>query len=88
MLTVLATAKATDNVSKTDTGGRRYAVLDAMRFVLALWVTIGHYEVFPIFAWVDPTTRVGRFLTHAWSSTVFGTPAVIVFFVISGFCIH
>ncbi|MGC1903073.1 MAG: acyltransferase [Candidatus Acidiferrum sp.] len=87
-MTVLTTVKATDNVSKTDTGGRRYAVLDAMRFVLALWVTIGHYEVFPIFAWVDATTRVGRFLTHAWSSSVFGTPAVIVFFVISGFCIH
>jgi peptidoglycan/LPS O-acetylase OafA/YrhL len=69
-------------------GGRRYAVLDALRFVLALWVTIGHYETFPLFAGVNETTSVGRFLVHAWQSLVFGTPAVIVFFVISGFCIH
>ena len=68
--------------------GRRYAVLDAMRFVLALWVTIGHYEMFPLFAGVDATTRFGWLLTHGWPTVVFGTPAVIVFFVISGFCIH
>lgn len=66
----------------------RYAVLDALRFILALWVAIGHYEVFPLFAGVDTATQFGRFLTHVWSTTVFGTPAVIVFFVISGFCIH
>jgi peptidoglycan/LPS O-acetylase OafA/YrhL len=68
--------------------GARYAVLDALRFILALWVAIGHYGNFPLFAGVDTSTRVGRFLDHAWSSVVFGTPAVIVFFVISGFCIH
>lgn len=67
---------------------RHYPVLDALRFVLALWVTIGHSQVFPLFAGVDAATRFGRFVTHAWSSVVFGTPAVIVFFVISGFCIH
>ncbi len=66
----------------------RYAVLDALRFVLALWVTIGHYEAFPLFAGVNEATPVGRFVVHAWQSIVFGTPAVIVFFVISGFCIH
>jgi peptidoglycan/LPS O-acetylase OafA/YrhL len=65
-----------------------YPILDALRFVLALWVAIGHYEVIPLFAWVDPSTSWGRLVTHAWSSVVFGTPAVIVFFVISGFCIH
>jgi peptidoglycan/LPS O-acetylase OafA/YrhL len=69
-------------------GQRRYAVLDALRFVLALWVTIGHFETFPLFAGVNEATTVGRFLVHAWQSIVFGTPAVIVFFVISGFCIH
>ncbi len=56
--------------------------------MLALWVTIGHYEAFPLFAGVNEATPVGRFLVHAWQSIVFGTPAVIVFFVISGFCIH
>jgi peptidoglycan/LPS O-acetylase OafA/YrhL len=66
----------------------RYSVLDALRFFLALWVTMGHFRIFPLFAGIDETTRLGRFLVHGWSSVVFGTPAVIGFFVISGFCIH
>lgn len=72
----------------TASRNRHYPVLDALRFVLALWVAIGHFEMFPLFAGVDTSTSLGRFLTHAWQSVVFGTPAVIVFFVISGFCIH
>lgn len=75
-------------IEKSEKGQPRYAVLDALRFVLALWVTIGHYEMFPLFAGVNEATPVGRFLVHAWQSMLFGTPAVIVFFVISGFCIH
>jgi peptidoglycan/LPS O-acetylase OafA/YrhL len=66
----------------------RYPVLDALRIVLAFWVAVGHYGNFPLFAGADETTRFGRFLIHGWDSVVFGTPAVIVFFVISGFCIH
>jgi peptidoglycan/LPS O-acetylase OafA/YrhL len=65
-----------------------FPVLDALRFVLALWVTIGHYEPFPLFAGVDTSTRFGSLVTHAWRTVVFGNPAVIGFFVISGFCIH
>jgi peptidoglycan/LPS O-acetylase OafA/YrhL len=65
-----------------------FPVLDALRFVLALWVAIGHFGPFPLFAGVDTSTAFGRLVTHAWSSVFFGTPAVIVFFVISGFCIH
>jgi peptidoglycan/LPS O-acetylase OafA/YrhL len=65
-----------------------YRVLDALRFVLAFWVAVGHYEPFPLFAGVNDATPFGHFITHAWNSVVFGTPAVIVFFVISGFCIH
>jgi peptidoglycan/LPS O-acetylase OafA/YrhL len=68
--------------------GKHFAALDALRFVLAFWVAVGHYEVFPLFAGMDVNTPLGRFLTRGWSTLVFGTPAVIVFFVISGFCIH
>ncbi len=68
--------------------GRRYPILDALRFVLALWVAIGHYQNFPLFAWANTATAFGSFVRRAWQSVVFGTPAVIVFFVISGFCIH
>jgi peptidoglycan/LPS O-acetylase OafA/YrhL len=67
---------------------RRYPILDALRFVLALWVTIGHLIVFPLFAWTNPATTLGRFLVRGWATVVFGTPAVIGFFIISGFCIH
>jgi peptidoglycan/LPS O-acetylase OafA/YrhL len=65
-----------------------YRILDALRFVLALWVAIGHYAIFPLFAGADVATGYMRLLTRAWNTVVFGTPAVIVFFVISGFCIH
>jgi peptidoglycan/LPS O-acetylase OafA/YrhL len=75
-------------LKKSEPSRPRCAVLDALRFVLALWVTIGHYKMFPLFAGVNEATPVGRFLVHAWQSVVFGSPAVIVFFVISGFCIH
>jgi peptidoglycan/LPS O-acetylase OafA/YrhL len=59
-----------------------------LRFVLALWVAIGHLGMIPLFG--DPNSRIGPWLLlrRGWNTTVFGTPAVIVFFVISGFCIH
>jgi peptidoglycan/LPS O-acetylase OafA/YrhL len=65
-----------------------YPVLDAMRFILAFWVAVGHYRMIPLFG--DPATGSGfwHLVKHVWSTFVFGTPAVIVFFVISGFCIH
>jgi len=65
-----------------------YPVLDALRFLLAFWVVVGHDHMIPLFG--DPALGVGywRLFKHAWSTLVFGTPAVIVFFVISGFCIH
>jgi peptidoglycan/LPS O-acetylase OafA/YrhL len=66
----------------------RFPILDALRFVLASWVVIAHFGAFPLFAGVDEHTFLGRLLSHGWSSITFGTPAVIGFFVISGFCIH
>ncbi len=65
-----------------------FPVLDALRFLLALWVAIGHFEVIPIFGSFDTGTGYWLLFKHFWRSTVFGTPAVIGFFVISGFCIH
>lgn len=66
----------------------RLPIIDALRIVLALWVATGHFGMIPLFAGVDTTSGFGRTLVHAWSSLVFGIPAVIGFFVISGFCIH
>ena len=66
----------------------RYSILDALRFLLAFWVTTDHFGAFPLFAGVDSTTKFGRLLVHGWNSVFWGVPAVIGFFVISGFCIH
>ena len=65
-----------------------YPVLDALRFVLAFWVAVGHYKMIPLFG--DATVGFGlwHLFKRGWNTFVFGTPAVIVFFVISGFCIH
>jgi peptidoglycan/LPS O-acetylase OafA/YrhL len=68
-------------------GTGHYRILDALRFVLAFWVAVGHYGIIPLFAGADPA-GIGHLVARAWNTVVFGTPAVIVFFVISGFCIH
>ena len=66
----------------------RYPILDALRFVLAFWVVMGHFGMFPVFSAVDATAGFGRILVRSWNTIAFGTPAVIGFFDISGFCIH
>ena len=65
-----------------------YPILDALRFILAFWVAVGHYRMMPLFG--DPHTgpRLWSIFKRGWETIVFGTPAVIVFFVVSGFCIH
>jgi peptidoglycan/LPS O-acetylase OafA/YrhL len=68
--------------------GRRYLIIDALRFILAFWVVMGHNSGLPpIFSFFAATPR-GQELAKVWATAVFGTPAVICFFVISGFCIH
>ena len=78
------------NASAAATENRRgrIPVLDALRAVFALFVTIGHIGIFPLFAGVDSRTPLGHFLVRGWITVVWGVPAVIGFFVISGFCIH
>lgn len=66
----------------------RLPILDALRIFLAVWVTMSHFGVFPLFAGANIGTTFGRTLVHGWSSVVWGVPAVICFFLISGFCIH
>jgi peptidoglycan/LPS O-acetylase OafA/YrhL len=67
---------------------RRYDVLDAIRIVLALTVTLGHAGLMPFFGAVDQPNAVLAVLARGFRTFMFGPPAVIAFFLISGFCIH
>jgi peptidoglycan/LPS O-acetylase OafA/YrhL len=64
----------------------RIAGLDSIRFLLAFWVLLSHYGLPPLP--FDRSTPVGWFLSASYGFTINGPAAVIVFFVISGFCIH
>jgi peptidoglycan/LPS O-acetylase OafA/YrhL len=67
---------------------KRLFVIDALRCVLALWVAIGHAGTFPLFGPVGQYDGVVDSLARGVRTGVWGPPAVIVFFVISGLCIH
>lgn len=61
--------------------------LDALRFFAALWVVMRHGAMPPL------TTGAGKedlaqTVAKVWNGSISGPAAVIVFFVISGFCIH
>src|ERR1700744_5040245 len=67
----------------------RYDIIDPLRFILASWVAIGHLGHFPIFGKQlvgasGAIHSIDRFVP----SLIWGLPAVMAFFVISGFCIH
>ena len=66
----------------------RFPILDALRIVLAWSVTYDHLGVFPLFGAVDKGAGLIHILARGWRTLVWGPPAVIGFFVISGFCIH
>jgi peptidoglycan/LPS O-acetylase OafA/YrhL len=60
--------------------------LDTLRFVLALWVVLGHSQLPQL--GIDDHHLVGKLLHGIYNNLISGPAAVIVFFVISGFCIH
>ncbi|MBD1872864.1 acyltransferase [Nodosilinea sp. FACHB-131] len=60
--------------------------LDTLRFFLALWVVFGHLGIFPI--GIDENNVLGKIFAGIYGNFFSAPAAVIVFFVISGFCIH
>ncbi len=66
----------------------RVVGLDALRFVAALWVVFAHCGPFPLTEGLDRTSIVGLVVQGGYGNLFAGVPAVIVFFVISGFCVH
>jgi peptidoglycan/LPS O-acetylase OafA/YrhL len=62
--------------------------LDAIRALCAFWVVMGHFGAPPIGWVVTKASLLGGFATGIYNNLTSGPAAVIVFFVISGFCIH
>lgn len=63
--------------------------LDAIRGLCAIWVVFSHLGFFPeLTAHFDPQSVAGKAARLVMGNLFSGTPAVMVFFVVSGFCIH
>jgi peptidoglycan/LPS O-acetylase OafA/YrhL len=62
--------------------------LDSIRFICALWVVFGHFGGPFLPAWIDKGTPLGWVIHGIYANVFSGPAAVIVFFVVSGFCIH
>jgi peptidoglycan/LPS O-acetylase OafA/YrhL len=69
-------------------GAERVRGLDSIRFVCAVWVLIGHVGPLPYVMDIDRSTTFGFLVRGVLHNFISGPAAVIVFFVISGFCIH
>lgn len=66
----------------------RFDRLDAFRFLAALWVALGHGAAPQIpAAWIGDST-VLVLIAGLYKNLFNGQAAVIVFFLISGFCVH
>lgn len=75
--------------SALDSDARRLAGLDTIRFFCAAWVVMGHVGLPPLP--IGPggaTTTLGWLVRGVYNNVVSGPAAVIVFFIISGICIH
>lgn len=62
--------------------------LDTLRFVAAAVVALGHGASFPFAEELGKTTTIARLAAGLNGVSFDGVAAVLVFFVISGFCIH
>src|SRR5580704_8707351 len=86
---VAAFAVATPATVSNPGGSRtpsRVLPISSIRFVLAAWVALGHFGI-PILQ-APQQGRILWVVRGLVNNAVSGQAAVIVFFVISGFCIH
>jgi peptidoglycan/LPS O-acetylase OafA/YrhL len=72
------TARATDRVRG----------LDSIRFICAMWVFFGHGAAPPVSEAVGRDSSMALIVRGLYDNIWNGPAAVVVFFVISGFCIH
>ena len=62
--------------------------LDSIRFVCAIWVFFGHGAAPPLTNGLDRSSHFQLILRGLYGNLWTGPSAVIIFFVVSGFCIH
>lgn len=66
----------------------RVCGLDSLRFVCALWVVFSHFGFVPLGGLLAGSSPAIVLLRGGYNNLFCGVAAVIIFFVISGFCIH
>ncbi|MFO1486236.1 MAG: acyltransferase [Verrucomicrobiaceae bacterium] len=62
--------------------------LDSIRFFAVVWVVFSHCGAPPVTEGIDRENLFSFLVQGVYGNLFAGVPAVIVFFVISGFCIH
>lgn len=62
--------------------------LDSIRFFAVVWVVFSHCGAPPLTEGIDRENMLALLVQGVYGNLFAGVPAVIVFFVISGFCIH
>lgn len=67
---------------------RHIGGLNSIRFIAAIWVVLSHFGLPPLAPGLDKTQWFGYAAKALSGVIVSGPAAVIVFFVVSGFCIH
>jgi peptidoglycan/LPS O-acetylase OafA/YrhL len=80
-----------DEITTNPVGEGRQHVsgLDSIRGLCAVWVVFSHLGFFPDLAGLfAPHTTCAWIVRGVLSNLFCGVPAVIVFFIVSGFCIH
>lgn len=74
--------------SAESTKSNRILGLDSIRFLAAVWVMFYHVGTSSLYEHLDRSNLFGKVLGAGLDCIFNGPAAVIVFFVISGFCIH
>jgi peptidoglycan/LPS O-acetylase OafA/YrhL len=72
----------------TNALGKHIRGLDTLRFYAAIWVVMTHCGPLPLTAGGDKTNKISLAINGFYGGSINGPAAVILFFIISGFCIH
>ena len=83
----LTTNTLTESLTEKKTAPFRLLGVDSIRFIMALWVVISHLGL-PKFAIYQESNNLIKIFQSFGDAFANGSAAVIVFFLVSGLCIH